>query len=143
MVELNFTIVIQAINFIILFLVLRKVFWKPLMRHLDRRDALISGRKEEIERLRAESTRMREEYSSRIRAARKEGLALQERLIREGRSERLRLLSEALDKAEAIVATGEKELLNEKQAVLDGIKDEEIGMMAEQIASRILAVQES
>ena len=143
MVELNFTIVIQAINFIILFLVLRKVFWKPLMRHLDRRDALISGRKEEIEKLRAESTRMREEYSSRIRAARKEGLALQERLIREGRSERLRLLSEALDKAEAIVATGEKELLNEKQAVLDGIKDEEIGMMAEQIASRILAVQES
>ena len=143
MVELNFTIVIQAINFIILFLVLRKVFWKPLMRHLDRRDALISGRKEEIERLRAESSRMREEYSSRIRAARKEGLALQERLIREGRSERLRLLSEALDKAEAIVATGEKELLNEKQAVLDGIKDEEIGMMAEQIASRILAVQES
>jgi len=143
MVELNFTIVIQAINFIILFLVLRKVFWKPLMRHLDRRDALIGGRKEEIERLRAESTRMREEYSSRIRAARKEGLALQERLIREGRSERLRLLSEALDKAEAIVATGEKELLNEKQAVLDGIKDEEIGMMAEQIASRILAVQES
>ncbi|RLC48774.1 MAG: hypothetical protein DRH70_00225 [Candidatus Coatesbacteria bacterium] len=143
MVELNFTIVIQAINFIILFLVLRKVFWKPLMRHLDRRDALISGRKEEIEKLRAESSRMREEYSSRIRAARKEGLALQERLIREGRSERLRLLSEALDKAEAIVATGEKELLNEKQAVLDGIKDEEIGMMAEQIASRILAVQES
>ncbi len=143
MVELNFTIVIQAINFVILFLVMRKLFWKPLMRHLDRRDALIIVRKDEIEKLRAESIRMREEYSGRIRAARKDGIALQEKLIREGRSERLRLVSESLDKAEEVTAVGEKELLNDKQAALDGIKDEEIGMMAEQLASRILAVQES
>ncbi|HUT03620.1 MAG TPA: ATP synthase F0 subunit B [bacterium] len=143
MVELNFTIVIQAISFVILFLVMKKVFWKPLMKHLDRRDALISGRKDEIEKLRAESIRMREEYSGRIRAARKEGISLQEKLIREGRAERLRLISESLDKAEEVTAAGEKGLLNDKQAALDGIKDEEIGIMAEQIASRILSVQES
>jgi len=143
MVELNFTIVIQAISFVILFLVMKKVFWKPLMKHLDRRDALISGRKDEIEKLRAESIRMREEYSGRRRAARKEGIALREKLIREGRSERLRLISEALDRAEEVTAAGEKGLLNDKQAALDGIKDEEIGMLAEKIASRILAVQES
>jgi len=143
MVELNFTIVIQAISFVILFLVMKKVFWKPLMKHLDRRDALISGRKDEIEKLRAESIRMREEYSGRIRAARKEGISLQEKLIREGRAERLRLISESLDKAEEVTAAGEKGLLNDKQAALDGIKDEEIGILAEQIASRILSVQES
>ncbi len=139
MVDINLTIVIQAINFLLLVFVLKRVLWEPLMRHIDRRDGLIAGRKEEIEKLQAESRKMREEYSSRIRAARKEGIKLRDGLIRDGRVERLRLIDEAMDESERVVSEGEKELLAAKRESLLAVKDEEIGSMADQIVSRILS----
>ena len=139
MVDINLTIVIQAINFLFLVFVLKKVLWDPLMRHIDRRDGLIAGRREEIEKLEAESQKMREEYSGRIRAARKEGIKLRDGLIRDGRVERLRLIDEAMDEAERVVSQGEKELLAAKRAALLAVKDEEIASMADQIVSRILS----
>ena len=139
MVDINLTIVIQAINFLVLVFVLKKVLWDPLMKHIDRRDGLIAGRKEEIGKLKAESQELREEYSKRIRAARKEGIKLRDGLIRDGRIERLRLIDEAMDESDRVVCEGEKELLAEKRAALAGVKDEEIGSMADQIVSKMLS----
>jgi len=139
MVDINLTIVIQAINFLFLVFVLKKVLWGPLMRHIDRRDGLIAGRREEIEKLEAESQKMREEYSKRIRAARKEGIKLRDGLIRDGRVERLHLIDDAMDGAERVASQGEKELLVAKRESLLAVKDEEIGSMADQIVSRILS----
>ncbi len=140
MVDINLTIVVQAINFLLLVFVLKRVLWEPLMRHMDRRDGLIAGRKEEIEKVQAESQKMREEHSTRIRAARKEGIKLRDDLIRDGRVERLRLIDEAMDEAEGVVSEGEKELQAAKRAALLGVNDEEIASMADQIVSRILSV---
>ena len=139
MVDINLTIVVQAINFLLLVFVLKRVLWEPLMRHIDRRDGLIAGRREEMEKLEAESQKMREEYSRRIRAARKEGIQLRDGLIRDGRVERLGLIDEAMDEAERVVSRGEKELLAARQAALLGVKDEEIASMADQIVSRVLS----
>jgi len=139
MVDINLTIVIQAVSFLFLVFIMKRIFWEPLMRHIDRRDGLIAGRKEDIEKLQAESQKMREEYTTRIRAARKEGITLRDGLIRDGRIERLRLIDEAMDEAERVVSDGEKELLDVKRAALLAVKDEEIATMADQIVSRILS----
>ncbi len=141
MVDINLTIVIQAINFLILVFILKKVLWNPLMKHIDRRDGLIAGRKEEIEKLDSASQEMREDYSSRIRAARKEGIKLQNSLIRDGRIERLNLIDKAMDESDQVVMDGEKKLLAEKQAALAGVKDDEISSIAGQIVSKMLSAK--
>lgn len=138
MVDINLTIIIQLVNFLVLVFILKKVLWNPLMKHIDRRDALIAGRKEEIEKLKAESQRMRDEYNERIRAARRDGTLLQSKLIREGRIERLNLMAAAMDESDRLVSEGEKRLLAEKQTALLGVKDEEIASIADQIVSKTL-----
>ena len=138
MVDINFTIIIQLVNFLVLVFILKKVLWNPLMKHIDRRDGLIAGRKEEIEKLKAESQRMRDEYNERIRAARRDGTLLQSKLIREGRIERLNLMAAAMDESDRLVSEGEKRLLAEKQTALLGVKDEEIASIADQIVSKTL-----
>ena len=141
MVDINLTIVIQAINFLILVFILKKVLWNPLMRHIDRRDGLIVGRKDETEKLNSEAQEMREDYKSRIRSARKEGIQLQNKLIRDGRIARLSLIDKAMDESDRVVMDGEKKLLAEKQAALAGVKDDEISSMAGQIVSKMLTAK--
>ncbi|MBN1593556.1 MAG: ATP synthase F0 subunit B, partial [Candidatus Coatesbacteria bacterium] len=63
MVDINLTIVIQLVSFLFLVFVLKKVLWDPVMRHIDRRDGLIAGRKADIAKLKSEAQELREEYS--------------------------------------------------------------------------------
>ena len=141
MVDVNFTIVVQLINFLILVFILKKIFWEPLMRHIDRRDALISDRKDETEELKAKTLQMRREYNERLRAARGEGIQLRDRLITEGRVERTRLMDEALDKAERAISAGEERLLTDKQATLESFRDEDIDLLADLVVKRVLSVE--
>jgi len=139
MVEINFTIIIQAINFLILVFVLKRIFWKPIMRHLDRRDSLIQRRKSEINRLNAEADKLQEEYSTKIRNARIEAIKIRDGLIMEGRIKRGKLISEAMNKAEQIVSEGEKRLAEEVKSALQAVTDDDIERLAEAAVARIVS----
>lgn len=138
MIEINFTIVLQAANFLILVLILKKVFWQPMMRHIDRRDALIADRKAKTESLSSEASEMQQQHEQRIRAAKKEGMSLRDRLVTEGRTKRTELIDEAVDQAERVVSEGERKVRNQMQTALDGITDEEIENLADLVVSRLM-----
>ena len=139
MVDVNFTIVVQAINFIILVFILKKVFWEPLMRHLDTRDRLILSRKQKTEELKEKTSEMMDEYRQKIFAARKQAVSEIDELVTEGSSERTRLIDEAMVKSESIVAEGEKKVRAELDQALSTIGDDEVKNMAEMIVKQLTA----
>lgn len=143
MVDINFTIVLQAINFFIFMFILKKVFWEPLMRHIDRRDALIADRKERTERLQEETQKMKEEYDERIRSAKREGLELRDGLIKQGREERMRLIGEAIDESERAISEGEARLQEDMETALAAVSDEEVERMAGMVVNRVMAQEQA
>ena len=139
MIQINFTIVLQAINFLLLVFILKKVFWEPMMRHLDSRDAMLAGRKEQTDKLRHEVQKMRLDYTQCVRAARKEGMRLRDELITEGRIERIRLIRQAMDQGEQLLSEGDARLSEEKAETLTSFRDDEVSQLADMIVGRVMS----
>ncbi|MBN2208247.1 MAG: ATP synthase F0 subunit B [Candidatus Coatesbacteria bacterium] len=139
MIEINFTIVLQAINFLVLVFILKRIFWEPMMRHLDNRDAMLAGRKEQTDKLRREVQEMRLDYTQRVRAARKEGMRLRDELITEGRVERIRLIREAMDEGEQLLSEGDARLRKEKAETLSSFRDDEVSQLADVIVGHVMS----
>jgi F-type H+-transporting ATPase subunit b len=81
-VNLDFTLLLQAINFSILAFVLYRFLFKPLTAFMDKRAEGIRQSLEEAKRARDEVVRARGEYEESLKAARQEAVALRQRMDR-------------------------------------------------------------
>ena len=137
MVEINFTIILQVINFLILVFVLKRLFWEPMMRHLDRRDALLEGRSQETAKLTSEAEEMMQRHKAHLSAARRDGTKLKEELVTKGRVERTRLLDEATKEIARAVAQGEERLQQEMLVAVQSVPDKEIDRFADTVVDKL------
>ena len=70
MVELNFTLWIQLVNFLVLIFLLNTLLFKPLLKHIEVREKKIQGIGAEAERIRAKADGVLKEYQLRVDEAR-------------------------------------------------------------------------
>lgn len=106
MVELNATLIAQIINFAILLVILKKMFYKPVLQALADRQARISNNLETAEKERAAAEVLKREYQEQLAMARTQAQAIvdkatklaeqtKEEIVQEARAEHARLLKEA------------------------------------------------
>lgn len=69
-IAFNWTMVIQMVLFLALYLILKPLLWEPTLQVLDRRRALTSGQKEQADLEEAEILRLENEYQAKLKAAR-------------------------------------------------------------------------
>ncbi len=115
MIELDYTVVIQIIAFLVLWFLLSRLLFRPFLRLLEERERRTEGVKTETASLIDEAERMRAEYESGIKSAWDEGLALKEKIIGEGRQERERLLILAKEETARLIDTVRAEIRREMQ----------------------------
>ncbi len=115
MIELDYTIVIQIIVFLILWFLLTRLLFRPFLRLLEERERKTEGVKAETASLIDEGERMRAEYESGIKSAWDAGLVLKEKIIAEGRRERERLLILAKEETARLIDAVEAEIRREMQ----------------------------
>lgn len=100
MIQVDFSLLLQIINFLILIIILNFLLYKPLLAVIDKRNARIEDGREEINRL----NRMVEEkmaaYEAKVRATKTDALENNKHLIKEGS-----------DQAKAIIDGASKEIL--------------------------------
>ena len=127
-INLNVTVLIQAINFLILIFLLSKSLFKPLTTFLADRSAGIQQSLAEAKAAREAAVKAQSEYQAQIREAQREIAAIREQGQRDIEAERQRLMQASREEAERLVAQAKAEIETETARAKASLRDEAAGL---------------
>ncbi|HEY0679023.1 MAG TPA: F0F1 ATP synthase subunit B [Chitinophagaceae bacterium] len=123
--------------FIIVFLILKKFAWKPILKSLKERETSISDSLSTAERVRAEMAQLQNENEALLAKAREE----RGQLLKEARETRDRIVNEAKEQAKneanRIVAEAQQAIQQQKMAAITDVKNQ-IGTLVIDVAEKVL-----
>ena len=127
----------NLLAFVIVFLLLKKFAWGPIMMALTDREKHINDSIQTADRVKAEMAQLKNENEALMAQAREE----RSQMLKEARETRDKIVQEAKDKAKVeankIVAEAQVTLEQQKQAAIADIKNQVGGMVVE-IAEKVL-----
>jgi F-type H+-transporting ATPase subunit b len=137
LIEVNWTLGVQLISFLLLLAALYKLMYRPLLQALEGRSAAIQQQLAEAQAAREEAQRELGAMEERIRTAQAEALALRERALREATELRDRLSAEARQEATRLVEAAQAQVGQEVRRARAELRAE-VGTLATQIAERLV-----
>jgi len=144
-INLNVTLLIQAVNFLILILLLSRFLFRPLTEFLRQRAEGIQRSLQEAAAAREAAARAQEEHRAQIQAAQREAAALREQVQREVETERQRLQAAARAEAERLLADARREIAAETRRAKASLRDEAVTLSlaaAERLLGRALTAED-
>lgn len=84
MVSLDYTILIQMVNFILLIFILNTLLYKPILGIIDKRNGQISGSEEEIKLLNQKVLDRMADYDEKIKQAKLGAMEQKNELLKQG-----------------------------------------------------------
>lgn len=108
-----FTVIAQVINFLILVWLLKRFLYKPILDAIDAREKRIAKEIADADAKKAEAQQERDEFQHKNEAFEQQRAALLNKATEEAKIERLRLLDEARQAADALSAKRQETLRND------------------------------
>ena len=137
MVSINYTLVAQIVNFIILLWVLAKFAYKPLLKAMEDRRVRIVKEMDAADNARKDAEALKQEYAKQVKKAKKEA----NDIVAQANAMAQQIRDEALVKAqqerEALLASGRETVEMEKKKALLEVREQIIALSTE-IAGRVL-----
>lgn len=130
-------ILISLVNLLILFLVMKKFLFKPVMKVMNERQSQVTAIYNDAENDRKAAADMKQEYESRMAAAREEADGLVRNAVQTAQRKSDAIVADAKDQAAHLKQKAEMEIQLEKKQMLSDVKAE-ISDLAVSIASRIM-----
>ena len=137
LIEVNWTLGVQLISFLLLLAVLYKLMYQPLLAALEGRSAAIQQQLAEAQAAREEAQGQLRAMEERIRTEQAEAQALRERALREAAELRERLSAEARQEATRLVEAAQAQIAQEVRRARTELRAE-VGTLAIQIAERLV-----
>ena len=137
MVNLDSTLFIQIINFLILIWALNTVLYKPIRRILSQRNEKITGLENGIDQSEQNATEKDLALKAGIKQARENGLMEKDALENEARAEEMKIIEKINEKARADLAEIREKIAQEAEEARQALLKEVDGF-AEDISRRIL-----
>jgi F-type H+-transporting ATPase subunit b len=123
--------------FIIVFFILKKFAWKPILKALNDREKGIADSLETADRVRAEMSQLKSENEELLAQAREERAAM----LKEARDIKDRIVNDAKEQAKAeaskIMTETQQAIEQQKMAAMTDVKNQ-IGKMVIEVAEKIL-----
>ncbi len=141
MIQLDYTLLIQMANFLVLLLILNKFLYKPILNLLDERRRRLEDSEKLVSDLKEKISRQWEQYEAELQRARISALAEREKLKAEGSEAERKLLEEAREQASKLMHEARRRLDEESQKAREVLKAQAqtLGLeMAEKILGRQL-----
>jgi len=110
LISLDKSLIVQAINFLILLFILQRLFYKPFLAKMGERTAAIQKSLDEAQAARAEATRQQEENETRLRAAHAEAAAIRAQAMKEASQEQKRLVDAARAESQRLVESAKAQM---------------------------------
>lgn len=117
-------IAFQIVNTLILYFVLKKIFFKPVNKFLDERQEAIKNKIDRTEEDLKEAAILKEEYEEKIQAAKKEALVIIDSASSQGEEKKAEIIVQARKEAEQIKVKATAETEMEKNQALIYLRDQ-------------------
>lgn len=137
LINLDKSLIVQVINFLLLLVILRRVLYRPFLAKLEERSLTIKKSLEEAQAARTEAERQREEHRAKIRAAHAEAQAIREAALKEAAEEQRRLIEAARQEAARIVESAKAEIDRDIRQAKQELR-KEVGDLAVSVAERLI-----
>ena len=95
LINVDKSLLIQALNFAVLLFLLHRLLYKPLLAKMEERSSAIKKSLDEAQAARADAARQGEENAARLKTAYAEAAAIREQALKEAAEEQRRLLEAA------------------------------------------------
>jgi F-type H+-transporting ATPase subunit b len=103
LINVDKSLIVQVVNFLLLLFILKRLLYKPLMAKMEERTQAIKRSLDEAQAARAEAARQQEENEQRLRAAHAEAAAIREQALREAAEESRKHVDAAQAQARKLV----------------------------------------
>jgi len=137
LINLDKSLLIQAVNFAVLLFILWKLLYKPLVAKMDERTQAIKKSLEEAQAARAEAERQRQQHAAQIQASLAEAQQIRATAMKEAGEEQRRLLEAARAEAARLVESAKAEMDQDIRRARQQLR-QEVGDLAVQIAERLI-----
>ena len=137
MIELNWTLLVQLITFLLSVWILNLILFRPVLNILNARSARISEAQDKAKGLIANGEGFVADYEVRMRNTKIEAMALKTEIRKEAAEESGRLIDGARSQAESIVGEIRASISTELERVRQDLEPE-LGSLANEIAEQIL-----
>ncbi len=130
-------IIWTLLAFLIVFFILKKFAWKPILKSLDERERSIAGSLATAEKVKAEMTQLKSENEALLAKAREERALL----LKEARDTKDKIINEAKVQAKLeagkIITDAQAAIEQQKMAALTDVKNQ-VGKLVIEVSEKIL-----
>ncbi len=131
------TALFTLINTLLLFYVLKKFLFKPVMNIIGKRQKEIDDLYESADTAKSEAEGMRDEYQKKLEEARETGDKIISDAVTRAQSREEEIVSKANKEASAILEKAQEDIALEKKKAMGEVKDN-ISVIAVSIAGRVV-----
>lgn len=142
MLRLDWNILFNIINLIILYLLMKRFLFKPVNAILEKRQQAADAQFAEADRQKAEAKESQKHYDALVQGAEDEKKRIVADARQEASAEYGRIVSEAKDKADGIVEKAKADAENEKAAAMQQA-DAAVRDMVVTAAARMVAMKDA
>lgn len=124
LINLDKSLIVQLINFIILLIILQRFLYKPLLAKMEERTAAIKRSLDEAQAARADAVRQQEENAAQLRAAYAEAASIRDQALREAEEAGRKQLEAAQAQSRKLVEDTKAQLDGEIRRARDELRRE-------------------
>ena len=118
MLRIDFNLVLTMINLVILFLILRKFLFRPIMNIMEKREAMISDGLKNAEDSQNQALELKSQYEEKLKGAGEESSQMIERARQEAKAEYDRILQDAGAEADRLMKSARETVDIEREQAL-------------------------
>jgi F-type H+-transporting ATPase subunit b len=137
LISLDKSLIVQAINFLILLFILQRLLYKPFLAKMGERTAAIQKSLDEAQAARAEATRQQEENETRLRAAHAEAAAIRAQAMKEASEEQKRLVEAARAESQRLVESAKAQMEADVRRAREELR-REVADLATAVAEKLV-----
>jgi F-type H+-transporting ATPase subunit b len=130
-------IIWTLVAFLVVFFILKKFAWKPILKSLKDRETTIADSLATAERMKAEMAQFKSENEALLAKAREE----RAQLLKEARDAKDRIIGEAKEQAKAeankIISDAQNAIQQQKMAALTDVKNQ-VGQLVIEVSQKVL-----
>ncbi|HSF60021.1 MAG TPA: ATP synthase F0 subunit B [Candidatus Binatia bacterium] len=137
MISLDYSVVYQVVLFLVVWVILSKVLFRPYVSLLEERERKTTGAEHDLSELEHEAARLRAQYEEKIAQAQAAGNGAKEAILQDARQQREGVLTQAREEAMSILEGVRRELANQMQKERQ-LAAAEVRAIAQEMATKVL-----
>ena len=133
----TWTLIFTWANLLILFFIMKKLFFKPVTNMLKQREEEVQSMYEKAEEAQKNAEALEKEYNESLSGAKEEAARIIKDAAKEATAKGERIISDAKMEAAAVRSKAEKDIEREKQSAVNEIRDD-IASIAISVAEKVI-----